>query len=105
MLRAAAGDGSTTLAGGSELKVDRKHCPAKTGWKLWLAEGGLTAAVPNGAAAKASFTIATKNATVSGGAGARWKVEYAKRRTKVSALAGKVRVGGKVLKPGQTATV
>ncbi len=105
VLRAAAGDGTTTLAGGSELTVDRKHCPAKTGWKLWLAEGGLTAAVPKGAAAKASFTIATKNATVSGGAGARWKVEYAKRRTKVSALAGKVRVGGKVLKPGQTATV
>jgi hypothetical protein len=105
VLRAAAGDGSTTLAGGSELTVDGKHCPAKTGWKLWLAEGGLTAAVPKGAAAKASFTIATKNATVSGDAGARWKVEYAKRRTKVTALAGNVRVGGKVLKPGQTATV
>ena len=105
MLRAAAGDGTTTITGGSELKVDAKHCPGKSGWKLLLDAGGLTAAVPKGAAAKASFTTATKNATVTGGAGARWKVEYAKRRTKVRALAGQVRVGGKVLKPGQTTTV
>jgi FecR protein len=105
VLRAAAGDGTTTLAGGSELKVDGKYCPAKAGWKLWLADGGVTVAVPKGAAPKASFTIATKNATVTAGSGARWKVEYAKRRTKVSALAGKVRVAGKVLKPGQTTTV
>ncbi len=105
VLRAAAGDGTTTLTGGSELEVDRKHCPGKSGWKLVLEAGGVTAAVPKGAAAKASFTIATKNATASGGAGARWKVEYAKRRTKVRALAGPVRVGGKLLKPGQTATV
>jgi hypothetical protein len=105
VLRAAAGDGMTTLAGGSELMVDRKHCPAKTGWKLWLAAGGLTAAVPKGAAPKASFTVATKNAIVTGGSGARWKVEYARRKTKVRALAGEVRVGGKVLRPGQTRTV
>jgi hypothetical protein len=104
VLRAAARDGTTMLAGGSELKVDGKHCPTKTGWKVWLTEGGLTAAVPKGAA-KGTFTVATRNATVSGGVGARWKVEYAKRRTKVSALAGKVRVAGKVLKPGQTTTV
>ena len=105
VLQAAPGDGTTTLAGGSELKVDVKHCPGKSGWKLALESGGLTAAVPKGATAKASFTTATKNATVTGGAGARWKVEYAKRRTKVRALAGQVRVGGKVLKPGQTTTV
>jgi hypothetical protein len=105
VLQAAARDGTTTLAGGSELKVDAKYCPGKRGWKLWLMQGGLTAAVPKGAAGKASFTVATRNTTVSGGSGARWKVEYAKRRTKVRALAGKVRVAGKVLKPGQTATV
>ena len=63
VLRAAAGDGTTTIAGGSELKVDAKHCPGKSGWKLGLEAGGLTAAVPKGAAAKASFTTATKNAT------------------------------------------
>ena len=105
VLRAAAADGTTTISGGSELKVDVKHCPGKSGWKLLLDAGSLTAAVPKGAAAKATFTTATKNATVTGGAGARWKVEYAKRRTKVRALAGQVRVGGKVLKPGQTTTV
>ena len=105
VLRAAAADGTTTISGGSELKVDGKHCPGKSGWKLLLDAGSLTAAVPKGATAKASFTTATKNATVTGGAGARWKVEYAKRRTKVRALAGQVRVGGKVLKPGQTTTV
>ena len=105
VLRAAAADGTTTITGGSELKVDVTHCPGKSGWKLLLDAGGLTAAVPKGATAKASFTTTTKNATVTGGAGARWKVEYAKRRTKVRALAGQVRVGGKVLKPGQTTTV
>ena len=105
VLKAATRDGATTLAGSSELKVDTRHCPAKAGWKLWLTEGGLTAAVPKGAAAKASFTVATKNAIVTGGSGARWKVEYARRKTKVRALAGEVRVGGKVLRPGQTRTV
>ncbi len=105
VLRAAAADGTTTISGGSELKVDVKHCPGKSGWKLLLDAGSLTAAVPKSAPAKADFTTATKNATVTGGAGARWKVEYAKRRTKVRALAGQVRVGGKVLKPGQTTTV
>ena len=103
-LRAVAGDGRAMLAGSSRLAVDGKHCPAKSGWKLLLAEGTVTAAVPAAAAGKA-FAIETKNATVSGGPGARWKVEYAKRRTKVRALAGQVRVGGKVLKPGQTTTV
>jgi hypothetical protein len=105
VLRATAGDGTTTITGGSELMVDRKHCPGKSGWKLFLEAGGLTAGVPKGVTAKASFTTATKNATVTGGAGARWQVEYAKRRTKVRVLAGQVRVGGKVLKPGQTTTV
>ena len=104
VLRAVAKDGTTMLGGGSELEVDRRYCPAKSGWKLVLDRGSLTVVIPNGAA-NGTFTTATKNAIVSGGAGARWKVEYAKRRTKVRALAGPVRVGGKVLKPGQTTTV
>ena len=104
-LRAVTGDGTATLAGGSELKVDGKQCPAKRGWKLVLGKGGLTAAVPKGAAAKASFVIKTQNATVTGGPGARWKVEYASRKTKVRALAGVVRVAGKTLRAGQTATI
>ena len=55
VLRAAAGDGTTTIAGGSELRVDVKHCPGKSGWKLALEAGGLTAAVPKGATAKAEL--------------------------------------------------
>jgi len=105
VLRAVAGDGTATLAGASELRVDGKQCPAKRGWKLVLGNGGLIAAVPKGAAAKASFAIRTQNATVSGGSGARWKVEYAKGKTKVRVIAGVVRIAGKTLKPGQTATV
>ena len=105
MLRAVTGDGTATLVGGSELRVDGKQCPAKRGWKLVLGKGGLTAAVPKGVAATASFATKTQNATVSGGPGARWKVEYAKGKTKVRAIAGVVRVPGKTLKPGQTATV
>jgi hypothetical protein len=104
-LRAAAGDGNVTLAGGSQLKVDVRHCPAKSGWKLVLEAGRLTAAIPVSAATKASFVVTTENATIAGRPGARWSVEYGKRRTKVRALAGQVRVGGKVLKPGQTATL
>jgi hypothetical protein len=105
VLRAVAGDGTTSLSGGSELKVDGKQCPAKSGWKLVLEEGGLIAAVPKGAASKATFMTATQNTTVTGGPGARWKVEYARQRTKVRALAGHVRVAGKVLRAGQTATI
>ncbi len=105
VLRAVAGDGTATLAGASELRVDGKQCPAKRGWKLVLGKGGLVAAVPKGAAATASFVIKTRNATVSGGSAARWKVEYARGKTKVRAIAGVVRLAGKTLKPGQTATV
>ena len=105
VLRAVTGDGTATLAGGSELRVDGKQCPAKRGWKLVLGKGGLTAAVPKGAAATASFAIKTRNATVSGGPGARWRVEYAKGKTNVRAVAGVVRVPGKTLRAGQTATI
>jgi hypothetical protein len=105
VLRAVTGDGTTTLEGESVLRIDRKHCPAKAGWKVLLVEGGLTVAVPKDAPATASFLTTTGNATVSGGPGARWNLEYAQRRTKVRALAGKVRVAGKVLKPGQTAKI
>ena len=86
------------------LEVDRKHCPNKSGWKL-VSRPVADRRRAQGRFGKGSFTTATKNATASGGAGARWQVEYAKRRTKVRALAGPVRVGGKLLKPGQTATV
>jgi hypothetical protein len=105
VLRAGAGDGTATLAGGTELRVDGKRCPAKLGWKLVLERGGLTAAVPKSAAVKASFVVKTRNATVSGGPGARWRVEYAGRKTTVRAIAGVVQVPGKTLKPGQTATI
>ena len=104
-LRAVAGDGRATLAGSSRLAVDGKHCPAKSGWKLLLCRGHVDRGRAQGCRGRKRFATATKNATVSGGPGARWKVEYAKRRTKVRALAGQVRVGGKVLKPGQTTTV
>jgi hypothetical protein len=87
------------------LTVDRKHCPARSGWKILLVEGGLVAAVPKSAAATASFMTTTGNATVSGRPGARWKVKYAKRRTMIHALSGTVLVAGKVLKPGQTAKI
>ena len=105
VLRAVTGDGTVELAGGSGLEVDDKQCPAKPGWKLVLDKGGLTAAVPKGAAAKSSFAIKTRNTTVSGGPGARWKVEYARGKTKVRAIAGVVRVPGKTLRAGQSATI
>ncbi len=101
MLRAVTGDGTATLAGGSELKVDGKQCPAKRGWKLVLDKGGLTAAVPKGAAAKASFVDRDQERnrhgrprrTVEGGV-------RASRKTKVRALAGVVRVAGKSAEAG-----
>ena len=81
VLRAAAGDGTTTLAGGSELKVDvtlpgQERLEARP--RIRRPDRGRAQRCDS----KASFTTATKNATVTGGAGARWKVEYAKRRTK-----------------------
>ena len=102
-LGSTARDGTAVLGGGSRLEVDPKHCATKAGWKLRLEEGSLTVAVPK--SAKGSFSTATGNAAVSAGPGARWKIEYAKRRTTVRALAGTVRVAGKVLKPGQTAKI
>jgi hypothetical protein len=105
VLRAPGRDGTATLAGGSEVRVDPRHCPGKLGWKLIVDKGSLTAAVPKGAAAKGSFVVATGNATVSGGPGARWIVDYANRKTKVRAIAGVVRVPGKTLRAGQTTTI
>jgi hypothetical protein len=98
-------DGTVALGDGSRLEVDRKHCPRTAGWKVRLDEGVVTVAVPAGASSKAVFTTVTRNASASGGPGARWRLEYTKRRTKVRALAGRVRVGAKTLRAGQTATV
>ena len=110
VLAAVARDGTAKLGPATELKIDRKHCPGKSGWKLALGKGGLTAVVPSGAAANASFSSVTPNATVSGGRGSRWLVTFGSGKTKVRALAGRVHVVAKgkkptVLKAGQSATI
>jgi hypothetical protein len=101
----ASRNGSATLGGGSRLALDRRQCATTTGWKLALDSGRLSAAVPSGSRPRAGYVTVTPNAKVTATPGARWTVEYAKRRTKVKALAGTVRVGGKTLKAGQSTTV
>jgi hypothetical protein len=103
-LSSTARDGAAVLAAGSRLVLDPKYCPGKKGWKVLLDKGALTATVPANAA-KASYVSATRNASVTGSPGARWKVEYLGKKTKVRSMAGVVRVGRKTLKPGQVTTV
>ena len=103
-LASSARDGTAVLTGGSRFVVDPKHCAGKKGWKVLLDKGVLTATVP-ASAAKASYMSVTRNASVTGTPGARWRMEYANRKTKVRAIAGVIRVGGKTLKPGQATTV
>ena len=110
VLGAVARDGTATLGAATALKIDRKHCPAKSGWKLVLDKGGLTAKVPPGAAANASFSAVTPNATVSGGRGSGWVVTFASGKTTAKALAGRVQVAAKGKKPaflkaGQSMTI
>jgi hypothetical protein len=110
VLNAVARDGKATLGGGTHLQVDAKHCPAKSGWKLLLADGKLTVAVTPAASAKASFSTLTDNAIVFGTRLTRWDISFAAGKTTVRALAGTVRVAGKRgaplrLKAGQSATV
>jgi len=105
-----AGDGAATLAGSSRLEFDAKQCASRGGWKLRLDTGLLTASVQPSADRTASYGSVTPNATVSGGPGARWQVEFAKRTTKVRALAGLIRVAKKTglpltLKAGQATTI
>jgi hypothetical protein len=101
-LTSSARDGTAVLGSASRLVLDAKRC-GKAGWKLKLAGGSLTVSVPK--SAKGSFSTATQNAAVSARPGARWKIEYAKGKTKVRVTAGVVRLGGKTLKRGQTATI
>lgn len=103
-LASSARDGTAVLAGGSRLVLDPKHCAGTRGWKVRLEKGALTIVVP-GSAAKGTYMSATRNALVTGAPGARWRMEYVNRKTKVRAIAGVVRVGAKTLKRGQTATV
>jgi hypothetical protein len=103
-LTSSVRDGTVALGGSSRLVLDSKGCPGKKGWNVRLDKGSLTAAVPPGAA-KASYVSSTPNVTVTGRPGARWRVEYASKRTTVRSLAGLVRVDGKTLKPGQSTLV
>jgi hypothetical protein len=103
-------DGTVAVAAASQLVVDGKQCAAKGGWRIQLSRGGLTAAVQRSALRKSSYVTATPNSTVSGLPGARWRVDYAKRKTRVRALAGSIRVAktGKapsILKAGQKTTI
>ncbi len=108
MLKAAAGEGTAALAGGSRLEVDAKHCASNGGWKLRLDSGRMTASAPS--QAKGSRTSVTPNATVTASGSSRWDIAFGRGETKVKALAGQVRVAGKtgaavVVKAGRSVTV
>jgi hypothetical protein len=103
-------DGSAALAARSRLEIDRTRCPKKGGWLLRLARGSLVAGVGSEALASGHYSVSTSNATSTGSLKARWRVDFSARRTKVKALAGRIRVAGKkgspvTLKAGQSTTV
>jgi hypothetical protein len=110
VLQSVAGDGKLTLSGGSRLEVDAKYCPGKSGWKLFLAQGAVSATVRPRASAKASFSTLSENAIVLGGRLARWDMSFVSDTTRVKARAGTIRVAGKRgaplrLRAGQSTTV
>jgi hypothetical protein len=103
-------DGSAALAARSRLEIDQTRCPTKGGWLLHLVHGSLVAGVGPKALASGRYAVATSNATATGSLRARWRVDFSAGRTKVKALAGRIRVAGKTgspvtLKAGHATTV
>jgi hypothetical protein len=103
-------DGSAALAARSRLEIDKTRCPKNGGWLLRLAHGSLVAGVGSEALATGRYSVSTSNATATGSLNARWRVDFSAGRTKVKALAGRIRVQGKsgpsvILKAGHATTI
>ena len=89
-------DGTAAVGASSSIGVDAKQCAATGAWKLRLARGAASIAVPGVADPKRSYQTETANATASGRRGARWKVQFTpgKPTTRVTVTGGSVVVAG-----------
>jgi hypothetical protein len=95
-LESNGNDGTATVGAFSSIGVDAKQCAGKGVWKLRLARGAASIAVPGVADPKRSYQTDTANATASGSRGARWKLQFTpgKPTTRVTVTAGSVVVTG-----------
>jgi hypothetical protein len=105
-------DGIATVGASSSVGVDPKRCAGNGAWKLRLARGAASIAVPAVADPKRSYQTDTANATASGSRGARWRVQFTpgKPTTRVTVTAGSVVVSGSrgsavTVRPGSSTVV